>query len=203
MKIICIGRNYLAHAQELQNDVPDKPMLFLKPDTALLQGNKPFYYPDFTQNLHYECEIVLRIGKQGKYIAEKFANRYISHYGLGIDLTARDLQDSLKKAGHPWEIAKAFDNAAIVGELLPFDGSIPLNNLTFSLFKNKECVQKGHTSQMIFNIPYILHYASQYFSLRPGDLLFTGTPAGVGPLVKGDVLLGYLGEQLNLQCEIK
>ncbi|MFN8308994.1 MAG: fumarylacetoacetate hydrolase family protein [Chitinophagales bacterium] len=191
MKIICIGRNYAEHAKELKNEVPDKPVLFLKPQTALLKDNKPFFLPEWSSDMHYEAEVVLKICKNGKYIAEQFAYKYFDEVTLGIDFTARDLQAAQKAKGLPWEIAKAFDNSAVVGSFskLPEhrDGG-----LSFQLEKNGAVVQQGNTNQMLFSFGQIIAYASQFFSLQQGDLIFTGTPAGVGQVAVGDELRGIL-----------
>jgi 2-keto-4-pentenoate hydratase/2-oxohepta-3-ene-1,7-dioic acid hydratase in catechol pathway len=191
MKIICIGRNYAEHAKELNNAVPDAPVIFLKPKTALLQQGKDFYYPEFTNDLHYECELVVKVGKNGKHIQEKFAPKYYSEVSVGIDFTARDLQQKQKEKGLPWEIAKAFDNAAVVGNFIPLEDK-NINDLRFQLAKNGTAVQNGHTGDMIFNINQIIAYVSQFFSLNTGDLIFTGTPSGVGPVQAGDHLQGSL-----------
>lgn len=202
MKIVCIGRNYREHAKELNNAVPTAPMLFLKPQTALLQDNKPFYYPNFSKNIHYELELVLRISKTAKSIEKEFAHKYYDHITLGIDFTARDLQDELKSKGHPWEIAKAFDNSAVLGAWQNID-SIDRKNINFQLLKNDTLVQDGHSNDMIFDFDDIVSYASQFFTLKQGDLIFTGTPAGVGPIQIGDVLIGQLEGNTILSCEIK
>ena len=188
MKIICVGRNYADHAKELKNDLPTEPVLFLKPQNAVLAPDKPFLYPEFTKDLHYECELVVRMCKNGKYIQEKFANRYYDEMTLGIDFTARDLQREQQKKGLPWEIAKAFDNSAAVGQFQPINEHTDVQNLSFLLKKNGETVQTGHTADMIFNVNRIVEYASQFFTLNIGDLIFTGTPAGVGPVLVGDRL---------------
>ena len=207
MKIICIGRNYAEHAKELKNDLPDKPMLFMKPSSALLVNNKPFYYPEFTKDLHYEAEIVLRISKNGRHVQPEFASDYFVEIGLGIDFTARDLQEECKKKGHPWEIAKGFDGSAVISSFISKELIIP-ENIEFFLLKNGEKVQYGHTKDMIFSFEDIITYSSQFFKLHQGDLIYTGTPAGVGPVQPGDVLEGYIrlaeGEEKQmLRCEIK
>lgn len=202
MKIFCIGRNYAEHAKELNNAVPTKPLIFMKPPTALLLENKPFYYPDFTKNLHHEIEIVLRISKNGKAIQSKFANRYYDKIALGIDFTARDLQDDLKAKGQPWEIAKAFDNSAVLSkfvDLKDFDAA----NITFSMTKNGETVQSGTTKDLIFSFDTLVAYLSNFFTLQQGDLIYTGTPAGVGAVKVGDNLEGFLEGQSMFTCEIK
>jgi 2-keto-4-pentenoate hydratase/2-oxohepta-3-ene-1,7-dioic acid hydratase in catechol pathway len=197
MKIICIGRNYLEHTIELNNKIPDSPVVFLKPSTALLKNNSDFYYPPFTQDLHYECEVVLRICKNGKYIQEQFANQYYDAFTLGIDFTARDLQDAQKAKGLPWEIAKAFDNSAVIGEFINFDDELKKNPIPFQLQLNNDIVQSGNTKDMMFSFEKIVSYVSQFFSLQQGDLIYTGTPSGVGPVEIGDVLIGiYNGAEV-------
>ncbi len=209
MKIICIGRNYAEHARELNNPVPSQPVVFMKPSTALLVQEKPFYYPDFTNDLHHELEIVLKVSKNGKAIAPAFAGSYFEEIGLGIDFTARDVQDQLKKKGHPWELAKAFDHSAVVGDFVPLSAAAaPDGSLSFRLRKNGELVQQGNTRDLLFGFQELVVYISKYFKLMKGDLIFTGTPAGVGPVRPGDVLEGYLdlvgGEQRRLlYCEVK
>lgn len=197
MKIICIGRNYIDHAKELNNPVPKKPVFFLKPDTALVKDNKPFFYPDFSEDVHYECEIVVHINRVGKNIAPKFAHRYYEEFGIGIDFTARDLQQECKTKGLPWEVAKAFDNSAPIGKFLPKSKFNDLNNIRFALDINGEIVQQGNTADMIFKIDDLIAYTSRFMTLKMGDLLFTGTPAGVGPVKIGDRLLASIeGEEL-------
>jgi 2-keto-4-pentenoate hydratase/2-oxohepta-3-ene-1,7-dioic acid hydratase in catechol pathway len=202
MKIICVGRNYLDHAKELNNDVPSKPMLFMKPQTALLQDSKPFFHPNFSKNIHYELEVVLRICKTGKHIEMEFAHNYYDQITLGLDFTARDLQDDLKSKGHPWEIAKAFDNSAVIGTWHSME-KFNKENIDFQLFKNGELKQDGHTRDLIFNFDTLISYASQFFTLKQGDLIFTGTPAGVGAIKIGDKLEGFLEKETVLTCEIK
>lgn len=202
MKIICIGRNYAEHAKELNNAVPEKPVFFLKPDTALLTKNKPFYYPDFSSDIHYETELVVRINKVGKHIEEKFAHRYYDEIGLGIDITARDLQSEAKKKGLPWEIAKSFDNSAPVSEEFLDKNSLP-KNINFKLLINEIEVQNGFSDDMIFSVDKIISYVSKFYTLKIGDLIYTGTPAGVGPLKIGDRLKGYIQDKLMLDFEIK
>jgi len=200
MKIICIGRNYSEHAKELKNEIPDKPVVFLKPQTALLKDNKPFYYPEWTKDLHYETELVLKVCKQGKYIDEKFARKYFDEVTVGIDFTARDIQNQQKAKGLPWEIAKAFDNSAVIGEFKKAD----LNNgFNFSMNLNKVEVQKGNTKDMMFSFEKIIAYASQFFTLQTGDLIFTGTPAGVGAVKIGDRLEGFLEKEKVFDFEVK
>lgn len=202
MKIICIARNYSEHAKELNNEIPENPVFFLKPDTAILPKDREFYIPEFTQNLHYEAEIVLKIAKAGKYIQPEFAHQYFNQITLGIDFTARDLQSQLKEKGHPWETAKAFDHSAVVGEFIDkrvFD----LENLNFHMNKNQELVQVGNSGQMIHNFATIITTASQFFTLKTGDLIFTGTPAGVGQTVENDVLEGYLENRKVFEVRVK
>lgn len=197
MKIIAIGRNYSAHAKELNNEVPTKPIIFLKPDTAVLKDNKPFYLPDFSSDIHYELEVVLKICKVGKHIAEKFAANYYDEIGLGIDFTARDLQAELKSKGLPWELAKAFDHSAVVSDFLPKSDFANMNDLHFELQVNKETRQKGHTANILFSFDSIIAFVSQYITLKKGDLIFTGTPEGVGQVKQGDQLEAWLeGKQL-------
>lgn len=202
MKIICVGRNYSEHAKELNNAVPTSPMLFMKPQTALLQDGKPFFHPNFSENIHYELEVVLKICKNGKHIESNFAHKYYDQVTLGIDFTARDLQDKLKEKGHPWEIAKAFDHSAVIGEWLPFE-NFNSENIDFQLFQNEKLVQDGHTNEMIFDFNTLVSYASKFFTLKQGDLIFTGTPAGVGKINIGDVLEGQLEGEKVLHCEVK
>jgi len=203
MKIFCIGRNYADHAKELGNAIPDEPIIFMKPKSALVQGNTPFYYPEFTNELNYEAELVVRISKNGKYIQEKHAPNYYNAITVGIDFTARDIQQALKEKGHPWEKAKAFDNSAAVGKFIDLTPAINKKNINFSFAKNKEVVQTGNSKSMIFSIDQIVSHISNYFSLNIGDLIFTGTPAGVGECLVGDALEGYLEKELVLTLEIK
>lgn len=202
MKIFCIGRNYAAHALELQNEIPDSPIIFMKPSTAILHKDRDFYIPDFSNNIHYEGEIVLKIGKNGKAVDPKFASKYISQITVGIDFTARDLQDELKKKGHPWEIAKAFDGAAVIGDW--YDASAyDFRNINFQLHKNGECVQDGNTSLLLFPFDQLIGHISKYFTLQTGDLIYTGTPAGVGKVSAGDHLEGFLEGKKVMECHIK
>ncbi|OLY93574.1 2-keto-4-pentenoate hydratase/2-oxohepta-3-ene-1,7-dioic acid hydratase (catechol pathway) [Cnuella takakiae] len=203
MKIFCVGRNYTEHAKELGNAVPEEPVIFMKPKSALLQPHTPFYYPEFTNELHYECELVLRICKNGKYIQEKFANKYYDAITVGIDFTARDIQAQLKEKGLPWEKAKSWDNSAAIGKWVPIAEIKNRKDIPFRLFKNKEQVQKGASSQMIFSFDFLVSYISQFFSINIGDLIFTGTPAGVGELVVGDEVEGYLEDAQLLALEVK
>jgi 2-keto-4-pentenoate hydratase/2-oxohepta-3-ene-1,7-dioic acid hydratase in catechol pathway len=203
MKIFCVGRNYAEHAKELGNDVPEEPVIFLKPKSALLQPHMPFYYPEFTNELHYEAEIVLRISKNGKYIQEKHASKYYNAISIGIDFTARDLQNELKSKGLPWEKAKAWDNSAVVGKFIDIGEGFDPHNINFCLYNNKQIVQQGNTGQMIFNFNEIISNISQYFSLNIGDLVFTGTPAGVGECVVGDELEGFIESDSLLEVSVK
>jgi 2-keto-4-pentenoate hydratase/2-oxohepta-3-ene-1,7-dioic acid hydratase in catechol pathway len=202
MKIFCIGRNYVEHAKEFNNSVPTKPVVFTKPPTALLLDNKPFYYPEFTKNLHYEVEIVLKIAKNGRHIQPQFANRYYEQIALGIDFTARDVQDELKAKSLPWDLAKGFDGSAVLSSFYPLS-NFDINNIHFQLKKNSNTVQDGSTELMIFSFDTIVSFISQYFTLQKGDLIYTGTPAGVGPVQIGDVLEGILENQSVFTCEIK
>lgn len=203
MKVIAVGRNYIDHANELKNPVPTEPVIFLKPDTALLKENRDFYYPDFSQDIHYEVEVVLRICKEGKHIAEKFADKYYDRIGLGIDFTARDIQQKHKEKGLPWELAKAFDHSAAISNLLPKEDFANEQALNFHLDVNKQRVQTGATKDMIFSFAKILTFVSKYITLRNGDLIYTGTPAGVGPIQIGDHLEGYLENQKLIDFRIK
>lgn len=203
MKIICIGRNYAAHIEELKNETPGNPVVFLKPDTALLKNGAAFYYPDFSKNIHHEAELVLKINKEGKYIQKKFAHRYYEEIGLGIDFTARDLQDQCKAKGLPWEIAKAFNGSAPIGDFIPVSEIPNLESIDFHLTINGEIKQQGNTSLMLFNFDTIIEYVSQFFTLKKGDLIYTGTPAGVGPVKIGDRLEGFIGTQKMLDFEVK
>lgn len=203
MKIICIGRNYADHAKELGNEVPDEPVIFMKPKSALLQVHTPFYYPEFTNELHYECELVLRVCKNGKYIQERHAANYYNGITVGIDFTARDIQEICKQKGLPWEKAKAFDNSAAVGKFVDITPDLKKNNINFKLLKNKEQVQTGNSKEMIFNFDAIVANISNYFSLNIGDYIFTGTPAGVGECVVGDELEAFIEDKSLLSLEIK
>lgn len=203
MKIFCVGRNYADHAKELGNAVPEEPVIFMKPKSALLQPNAPFYYPEFTNELHYEAELVLRISKNGKYVQEHQASKYYDAITVGIDFTARDIQAELKKKGLPWEKAKAWDQSAVIGKWIPIQPEMLRSPILFSMKKNKELVQDGNTDQMIFSCDHIIAHISQYFSLNIGDLVFTGTPSGVGECVVGDILEGYLKEEKLFELEIK
>lgn len=204
MKIFCVGRNYVEHIQELQNDIPQEPVIFMKASTALLRPDAPLYYPAFTKDLHYEGELVVKISKNGKKIQEKFAHKYYSELSLGFDFTARDLQNKLKSKGLPWELAKSFDGAAAVGDFYSKESLLEKeDNYTFIIQKNDELVQSGNTALMLFSIDKIISFVSQFFTLQKGDLIFTGTPAGVGSVKIGDVLTGYFKEQLVVKTVVK
>lgn len=203
MKIFCVGRNYVDHAKELGNAIPEEPVIFMKPKSALLKANSPFYYPEFSNELHYEIELVLRIAKNGKYVPEKQADKYVDAITVGIDFTARDVQSELKKKGLPWEKSKAWDNSAIVGQWIPLESERLKKPFLFTLRKNGEVVQQGDSSLMIYPFNHIISHISSYFSLNIGDLLFTGTPAGVGECVVGDVLEGFIDDERLFELEIK
>lgn len=204
MKIICVGRNYVAHAAELGNDVPDSPMLFMKPNTAILIENRPLYYPGFTNDLHYEAELVLKICKNGRHVQPEFADTYYQQIGFGIDFTARDLQQRCKEKGHPWEIAKAWDYSAAISPSLINVSDLPdRSSIKFEMTLNGHIVQQGDSALMIFSFNDIICYASKFFKLQAGDYIYTGTPAGVGPVRRGDILIGSIEGQKMLECEIK
>ena len=202
MKIICIGRNYAEHAKELGNEIPDSPVIFMKPDTAVLKKGSDFYIPEFSDDVHYELEVVLKISKGGKYIQEENADKYYDEIGLGIDFTARDLQSELKAKGLPWELSKGFDGSAVVSEFYNKE-DFDMKNINFSLMKNKEKVQNGNTSLMIFSPQKIIAFVSQYFTLRVGDLIFTGTPKGVGKVSENDILEAFLEDQKVFDLRIQ
>lgn len=203
MKILCIGRNYVDHARELDNPVPEKPVFFLKPDTSLIVNNKPFFYPDFSSNIHHEVEIVIRINRPGRNIDQRFAHRYYDEITAGIDFTARDLQDRCKEKGLPWEISKAFDNAAPLGRFVKISETGDPGNISIRLDINGKIVQEGSSSQMIFSFDQIISYISQFITLKIGDLIFTGTPAGVGPVSIGDRLQAWLNDELLLDFYVR
>ncbi len=203
MKVIAIGRNYADHAKELNNPLPAEPVFFMKPDTAIVKGNKPFYLPDFSTEIHHEVEIVLKINRVGKNIAEKFAHRYYAEIGIGIDFTARDLQAKCKDKGLPWEIAKAFDNSAPVGEFVSKDEFADLNNIDFRLDINGKTVQSGNTRDMIFKFDKLIEHVSRFVTIKIGDLIYTGTPAGVGPVKIDDHLQAYIGDKRLLDFHVK
>ncbi len=191
MKIVCIGRNYVEHIHELNNEVPEEPVIFIKPDSALLRNNAPFFIPDFSKDVHYEVELVVKIKKIGKHVPVQFASDYFDEIALGIDFTARDVQSYLKSKGLPWEKAKGFDHSAVISSFLPTE-RFDLSNLNFRLEKNGKVVQEGNTQQMINNFAQIISHTSEYFTLKIGDYIFTGTPKGVGPVASGDHLVGYI-----------
>jgi 2-keto-4-pentenoate hydratase/2-oxohepta-3-ene-1,7-dioic acid hydratase in catechol pathway len=201
MKIICIGRNYAAHAKELGNEVPESPVIFCKPDTALLKNEEPFYHPDFSNEIQHELELVIRIQKMGKKIQKQFAHLYYSEISVGLDFTARDKQTELKQKGLPWELAKAFDGSACIGKFIPFQNHA--NGIEFSLKKNGELIQAGNSNLMLHSIDEIISFVSQFFTLKVGDLIYTGTPAGVGKVNIGDTLEAWIGEEKLLHCEVK
>lgn len=202
MKIICIGRNYSEHAKELGNEVPEDPVIFMKPDTAVLKKGSDFYIPEFSDDVHYELEVVLKISKGGKYIQKENAGKHYDEIGLGIDFTARDLQSKLKNKGLPWELAKGFDGSAVISDFVSKE-NYDLQNLNFSMTKNNEQVQNGNTKDMIFSFDDIISFASQYFTLRVGDLIFTGTPQGVGKVMENDFLEAYLENQKMFGLKIQ
>ena len=204
MKIICIGRNYGEHIRELNNEVPNEPVVFMKPDSALLRNNEPFYIPEFSEDVHYECELIIRINRLGKNIEPRFANRYYSEIGLGIDFTARDLQNKLKDKGVPWEKAKGFDRSAVISrEFIPVEELPDLKSIKFELRKNGEAVQKGDSAYMLFSIDELISHVSKYFTIKIGDLMYTGTPAGVGSVAIGDRLEGFLEGKKMFDIDVK
>jgi len=203
MKIICIGRNYTEHARELNNPVPSVPVFFMKPESALVRGNLPFFYPSFSNDVHHEVELVLHVNKVGRNISEKHAHTYYDGIGVGIDFTARDLQQEAKQKGLPWEIAKAFDYSAPVSEFIPVEEFTDLNDINFSMHKNGHVVQAGNSSEMIFNFNTIIAYVSRFVTLKMGDMIFTGTPSGVGPVIIGDKLEAFIGDRKLLLCNIR
>lgn len=203
MKILAIGQNYIEHNKELNSKNPTEPVVFMKPDTALLKNNKPFYIPDFTAELHYETELIIRINRLGKNIAKRYAHRYYAEVGLGVDFTARDIQRKLKENGHPWEICKAFDHSAVIGDFLSLDEIEDVQNIAFHLDINGKTVQKGNSKDMIFPVDELIAYTSRYFTLKIGDILFTGTPVGVGKVQVGDRLEGYIFDRKMFDFKIK
>lgn len=203
MKIICIGRNYASHIEELKNERPDEPVIFLKPDTAVLQKQFPFVIPEFSNDVHHEVEILVKINKVGKYIEPKFAHKYYDEIGLGIDFTARDVQSRLKEKGLPWEKAKAFDGSAVIGDFMPKTAFEDLANINFEMTSNGTIVQKGNTANMLWKIDELIAYASRYFTLRTGDIIFTGTPEGVAKVNEGDVLEGSIEGNKLFRIQIK
>lgn len=203
MKLICIGRNYTKHIEELENEKPTDPVVFLKPDTSILLKKQPFFIPDFSVDVHHEVEILVKINKVGKHIDRKFAYKYYDEIGLGIDFTARDLQSQLKAKGLPWEKAKAFDGAAVIGKWLPKTRFSDVNNIRFGLYKNKTLVQDGNTNLMLWKIDELIEYVSKYFTLKIGDIIFTGTPAGVGKVVANDKLKGFIENEEMFSITVK
>ncbi|PZR23394.1 MAG: 2-hydroxyhepta-2,4-diene-1,7-dioate isomerase [Flavobacterium psychrophilum] len=203
MKIICIGRNYVKHIEELQNERPDEPVIFLKPDTAVVQKQFPFVIPEFTNDVHHEVEVLVKINKVGKYIDAKFAHKYYDEIGLGIDFTARDLQAKLKEKGLPWEKAKAFDGSAVIGDFVSKTEFAALDNINFELTSNDNVVQRGNTQHMLWKIDEIIAYVSQYFTLRTGDVIFTGTPEGVAKVSPDDVLEGFIEGKKLFRIQVK
>ncbi|WP_242135508.1 fumarylacetoacetate hydrolase family protein [Aestuariivivens marinum] len=203
MKIICIGRNYAEHIAELENERPQEPVVFLKPDTAILLKRQPFFIPDFSEDVHHELEILVKINRIGKYIDKKFAHKYYNEIGLGIDFTARDLQAKLKSKGLPWEKSKSFDGAAVIGQWVDKNGFEDLNNISFSLKRNDTVVQNGNTSHMLWKIDELIEYVSKYFTLKIGDVIFTGTPAGVGKVVADDKLIGFIESKQMFSITVK
>jgi len=203
MKIICIGRNYVNHAKELGNDITTEPLFFLKPETSIQPKGHPFFIPDFSNNIHFEVELVIKIDKNGKHIDKKYAHSYYSEIGLGIDFTARDIQDECKEKGLPWEKAKGFDGAAQISRTFIKKSDLDLNNISFSLQKNDKEVQNGNSKEMIFSFDEIISYISQFYTLKIGDLIYTGTPAGVDKVEKGDILKGFIDDKEMLKVHIK
>ena len=203
MKLICIGRNYTKHIEELNSEKPTNPVVFLKPDSAILAKNHPFIIPDFSENIHYEVEVIVKINRVGKHIDKKFASKYYNEIGLGIDFTARDLQNHLKDKGLPWEKCKAFDGSAVIGSWLPLSQIKDVNNISFSLIKNDEVVQIGNTSKMLWKIDEIIEYVSKYFTLKIGDIIFTGTPEGVGKVFANDNLKGLIENKEMFSITVK
>src|SRR6266481_1579275 len=204
MRIFAIGRNYVEHIQELNNERPDEPVIFSKPDTAILKNGSPFYYPDFSKDIHHEIELVLKISKEGKNIEEKFAGKYFDSIGLGVDFTARDLQQKAKDKGLPWDIAKGFNSSAPISDkFIPVSEFKNLSDINFKLEVDGAIKQQGNTSLMLFSFNYIISYLSKFFTLRTGDLIFTGTPKGVGPVSIGNKLTGYIEDEKLLEFEVK
>ena len=203
MKIICIGRNYTEHINELENEKPTDPVVFLKPDTSILLKKQPFFIPDFSDDVHHEVEVLVKINKVGKHIQKKFAHKYYDQIGLGIDFTARDLQKQLKEKGLPWEKAKSFDGAAVVSNWLDKAQFEDVDNLNFSLQKNESLVQQGNTSHMLWKIDEIIEYVSKYFTLKIGDIIFTGTPEGVGKVIANDKLVGFIENTQMFSITVK
>jgi len=203
MKIFAIGQNYTGHNKELNSSHPENPVVFMKPDTAVLKDNKPFYIPDFCEEIHYETELIFKFNRIGKNIDPKFAHRYYAEIGLGVDFTARDLQWKLKAGGKPWEICKAFDNSAVIGKFMPVTDFSDIQNIPFSLNINGKTVQQGNSADMIFTIDELIAYVSKFFTIKIGDILFTGTPAGVGKILPGDRLEGFIGDKKMFDFLVK
>lgn len=203
MKIICVGRNYVDHIKELSNERPENPVIFFKLDTSMLIRNRPFFYPEYSNDIHYEVEILIKICKVGKTIPEKFANTYYEEIGLGVDFTARDLQSYAKENRLPWGLAKGFDSSAIISPFVPKSNFENVQDISFSLKKNDEVVQLGETKKMIYTVDYLISYISKYITLKKGDIIFTGTPKGVGPVQIGDQLEGFIGDEKMFSCAIK
>ena len=203
MKIICIGRNYLDHVKELNSNLPTEPVFFLKPDTCIINRNQPFFYPEFSKEIHYETELVVRINKVGKHIQQKFANTYYDELTVGIDFTARDIQRQCQQKGLPWEISKGFDGAAPIGKFVKKDSFDSIQNINLKLNINNQTIQQGNTTDMIFSVDTIISYVSKFITLKMGDIIFTGTPSGVGPVKIGDRLEAFLNDQSLLKVDIK
>ena len=203
MKIICIGRNYSDHIKELSNERPKEPVVFIKPDSSIIAKNQNFIIPAFSDEIHHEVELVVKINKVGKYIDESFSNKYYNQIGLGIDFTARDIQNKLKDKGHPWEKSKAFDNSCMVGDFIKVEEIENISNINFELKKNSSIVQSGNSSNMLWKIDEIISYVSQYFTLKIGDLIFTGTPSGVSKVISGDLLEGFINSKKMFSLKIK
>ena len=203
MKIICVGRNYVNHTKELGNDIPNEPLFFLKPETAIQPKGHPFFIPDFSDEIHYEVELVIKINKNGKHIEERFAHTYYSQIGLGIDFTARDIQEECKAKGLPWERAKGFDGSAQISRTFINKSELDLNDISFQLEKNGVIVQNGNSSDMVFNFDKIIAYLSTFYTLKTGDLIYTGTPAGVGKVIEGDTLKGFITDKEMLKVVVK
>lgn len=202
MKIICVGKNYLKHIDELNSSKEDEPVIFLKPDTSIIQKNQPFFIPEFSNEIHYEIEIILKFNRLGKHIESKFSNKYFNHISLGIDFTARDFQNKFKERGLPWDISKGFDNSALIGDWKSIK-TYDLNNINFRLEKNGKIVQQSNSKNMIWKIDELIAYASKYFTIKIGDIMFTGTPEGVGVVSEDDVLEGFLGNEKVFGIKIK
>ena len=203
MKIICIGRNYVNHAKELGNAIPSEPVFFLKPDTAISPKGHPFFIPDFTSNVHYEVELIIKINRLGKHIEEGFAYKYYQEIGLGIDFTARDIQEEIKAKGLPWEKAKGFDGSAVISRSFIPKEKLDINNINFKLEKNGDTVQVGNSKDMLFNFDKIIAYISQFYTLKIGDLIYTGTPSGVGQVNNGDIIKGFIGTQKMFEVKVR